>query len=83
MRNSKKLEDFSDDELSSLAFSIHIERRNRLIEDLKNLASEYVNLHGNKEGIETMGEDLCRIVAPKKYPEGWGGLVNHLIKISG
>ncbi|CAJ7577036.1 Uncharacterised protein [Burkholderia pseudomallei] len=38
---------------------------------------------GNKDGIERMAEDLCRIVAQEKYPGQWAGLVQFIMKASG
>ena len=47
------------------------------------MAAQYVELYGHKEGIEEMGEDLCKYIAQGKHPEGWAGLVRHLVRISG
>ena len=47
------------------------------------MAAQYVELYGKKDGIEQMGEDLCKHIAGGKHPEGWAGLVRHLVRISG
>ncbi len=50
-----------------------------LIEELKNLTDRYQIVFGNSEGVNQLGEDLCRRVASYR----WSEIVCHLNKISG
>ena len=57
---------------------------NQAIGHLRAVADIYVVTFGDsKEDMERMAEDLCRIVAPEKYPGGWAGLVKSIMKASG
>ncbi|WP_334151465.1 hypothetical protein [Hyphomicrobium sp.] len=53
------------------------------IEVLKAAAKVYIEAFGPKAGIENMAEDFCRYVAERQYPEGWAGIVQHIVKVSG
>jgi hypothetical protein len=58
--------------------------RKQAIDRLQAVADLYIDTFGsNKEGIEHMVEDLCRIVAQEKYPGEWVGLVQFIMKASG
>lgn len=79
----KSLKDCTKHELMALQFAAKDEMQDRLLQSLQDLGDEYVDLYGSKEGIERMGEDLCRRVANGRHPEGWPGIIRYLIKISG
>lgn len=80
---NKKIDDLTYDELDELKRAASNELRKRTLEDLETVAAQYVHLYGKSEGIDKMGEDLCKLIAPRKHPDGWDGLVRHLVKISG
>ena len=79
----KPVEDCTEDELMTLQRGSTTEMKRRVFENLQLVAAQYVELYGHKEGLEEMGEDLCKHIAQGKHPEGWAGLVRHLVRISG
>ncbi|WP_339427688.1 MULTISPECIES: hypothetical protein [unclassified Pseudomonas] len=78
-----ELRDCTDEELVALQDATKSELKRRMRENLENVADQYIYLFGKKHGMEEIGEDLCRVVAPSRHPDGWTGLVHHLVKISG
>lgn len=79
----KPVQDCTEAELMALQKGSTTEMKRRAFENLQLVAAQYVELYGHKEGIEEMGEDLCKHIARGKHPEGWAGLVRHLVRISG
>jgi hypothetical protein len=53
------------------------------VERLKAAADAYVAAFGEKEGLENMAEDFCRFVAEVRYPAGWAGMVQYIMKAAG
>ncbi|UZJ60897.1 hypothetical protein OKW98_03905 [Pseudomonas sp. KU26590] len=80
---NKEIRDCTDVELVALQNATTVELKRRVRENLESVADQYIYLFGKKEGMEEIGEDLCRLVAPNRHPGGWCGLVQHLVKISG
>lgn len=80
---SKSIEEYTEAELVKLRDGSTYELKRRVFENLELVAEQYVELYGRREGIEQLGEDLCKRIAPGKHPGGWAGLVRYLIKISG
>nr|WP_140422163.1 hypothetical protein [Pseudomonas sp. A46] len=78
----KPIEELNKDELVVLRREAEKELGRRAFNGLEQVVAQYVQLYGSKEGVERIGEDLCKRIAPGKYPEGWSGLVNYLVKIS-
>ena len=79
----KPVQDCTESELTTLQRGSTAELKRRVFANLELVAAQYVELYGKKEGIEQIGEDLCKHIAGGKHPEGWAGLVRHLVKISG
>lgn len=79
----KPVQDCTESELTILQRGSTAELKRRVFANLELVAAQYVELYGKKEGIEQIGEDLCKHIAGGKHPEGWAGLVRHLVKISG
>lgn len=61
--------------------SRHIQ--SKLLEMLENVTDAYIAEHGEIEGLQRLGEDLCTRIANRNRLDGWSSLVSHLIKISG
>jgi len=80
---TKNIEDHTEEELEALQHTAARELGKRCLDDLEVVASQYIRLHGKKEGVEQMGEHLCKVIAQRQHPDGWDGLVKHLLKISG
>lgn len=80
---SKPIQECAEFELVDLHNVVKEEMRRRAFASLELAAYQYTELYGNKEGMEELGEDLCRRIAPSKNTEGWANLVRHLVKISG
>ncbi len=80
---SKPVEDLTEEELLTLRQDSYAELEYRVFENFKIVVEQYIELYGKKEGIEQIGEHLCRRIAPGRHPGGWGGLVQYLVKISG
>lgn len=60
------------------------ESHSTAIDQFRAVANTYIAAFGSdKEGIEQMAEDLCRIVADERYPGQWAGLVQFIMKASG
>ena len=79
----KPVQDCTESELTTLQRGATAELKRRVFANLELVAEQYVELYGKQEGIEQLGEDLCKHIAGGKHPEGWAGLVRHLVKISG
>lgn len=79
----KPVADCTEGELLALQKGSTDELKRRVFDNLELVAAQYVELYGKKDGIEQMGEDLCKHIAGGKHPEGWAGLVRHLVRISG
>lgn len=79
----KPVQDCTEYELSVLQKGSTTELKRRIFASLELVAAQYIEVYGAKEGIEEMGEDLCKSIASSKHPEGWAGLVRHLVRISG
>ncbi|WP_304526788.1 hypothetical protein [Halomonas sp. I5-271120] len=64
--------------------SVSQERKSRAFKELERVAEMYVEVYGFENGLNEMGEELCKKIAPHQmHPDGWDGLLRHLIKISG
>lgn len=81
----KPLSDFTERELDELQTTTLDERKHRAFQELMRVAELYVAIYGYNEGLNEMGEDLCKRVAQdaRLHPGGWDGLLRHFIKISG
>ncbi len=53
------------------------------IDRLKRTADAYVAAFGDKEGLQHMAEDFCRFIAEERYPGGWAGMVQFIMKNAG
>ena len=59
-------------------------QQERLLARLSCLAADYAAAYGRAEGMERMGEQLCRLADDDElYAKGWAGLVQFLMKASG
>lgn len=80
---NKSFQDCTEPQLMLLQKEAKDELKRRAFASLELVANQYIQAYGAKEGIEEMGEDLCKRIAPNAYHNGWDQLVNHLVKISG
>ena len=80
---NKPIKSCTEAELVELRDKSTFELKRRVFQNLELVADQYAELYGKKEGIEQMGEDLCKYIAASKHPEGWSGFVRHLMAISG
>lgn len=56
-------------------------RRARL--KLEEATENYVHFAGDKDGIEQMAEDFCRLIGQRHYWGGWTGILAHMQAKSG
>jgi len=81
---TQDFEDRSDTEIWSARNSASRELGYRLDDRLENLLENYVRLYGPENGIEVLGDRLCRLANQKRfYPKGWDGFVKYLVAASG
>lgn len=81
---NKPLADCTERELEDLQNASLDERKRRAFQELMRVAILYVDIYGYDNGLNEMGEDLFKKVAPDNlHPGGWDGLLRHMMKISG
>ena len=71
------------DELLALRANSTSEMLGRLDSYLDGVAAAYVEVLGQKEGMERFIDHVFQRCAQRHYPDGWPGLVRYAIKISG
>lgn len=71
------------DEVLMLRNAATSELLKRCDDFLDDVAAAYVEILGDKEGMERFIDHVFQRCARRHYPAGWPGLVQYAVKISG